>query len=142
MPKRPDSELNFDPLDKLVKKASVKKLTVTAALNSGKFAQIGFGMFRETDNNSIWQVETGTDGVDYISRMVEKPTEVIAESEGEWTAVADSEKENVTLAHKGTPICKFASKDYGFDASNIKRFARLVVVKAQNPEFIQKIRNK
>lgn len=137
MPRRPDVELDLGPLHKLVKKASADRLTVEAALKSGKFTQVGFGLFRDNED-SIWKIQEGGDGVEYIIRA--EDTENIVESEGDWSATSDKERKNITLSHKSTPVYRFSTENFGFTPDNAQSFARFLLKRTKNAEFVAKIR--
>ena len=138
MPRRPDIELDLGPLNNLVKKASAKNLTVEAALKSGNFKAVGFGLFRDNED-SIWEVQSAEDGVDYIVRAEEEP-ENIVESDGEWSATSDKERENITLSHNHTPVYCFSSKEYGFSSKEANAFAKHILKRTKSAEFVQKLR--
>lgn len=142
MPRRPDIELDLTPLNSLVKKASASKIVAKTALSTGKFAAIGFGLFRDNED-SIWKLEAGDDGVEYIVKAEETSDsnkDKVVEACGDWCAICDETKENVTLSHRGAPVYKFASQDFGFEPKEAKDFAKYIVNRTKEAEFVEKIK--
>lgn len=140
MPKR-KLELDLTPLqDYVVKKASGNRIPLKVALSSCRFAQVGLNLFRDTSDTSVWKVEKGDDGSEYIIRA-EDQDELVVESsdDNEWAATSDSTKETITLSHKGMPICKFAGQDYGFDRNSVQSFQRYLMSKVKDPAFIRSL---
>ena len=136
MPKK-DLELDLVPLYKVMTKtASKDRVLLREALNSSRFAQVGIDKFRDSDS-TIWQLQKGEDGDDYIIRA-EPDEQRVAESENEdWAANTDSTKKSVTLSYKGMPICKFASKDYGFDGDSADDFGKYLLTKTKDPRYVK-----
>lgn len=140
MPRR-ELELDLTPLhDHLIKKASSGRIPLITALASKRFAQVGLNMFRDQSDTSIWRLEKGEDGSEYIVRAADDEELVVESSEdNEWAATSDSTKETVTLSHKGMPITKFASKDFGFDKDSVEGFQRYLMAKVTDPAFIRSL---
>lgn len=134
MPKK-DLELDLTPLYKTLQKtASKEKIFLKEALNSSRFAQVGIGVFRDSDSN-IWKLEQGDDGAEYIIRAEDEEQSV--EGNEDWAATPDATKKTVTLSYKGIPLCKFASKDYGFDESSAKSFAEFLLSKTSDARYVK-----
>ena len=118
------------------------KLPLKRALASGKFAQVGINLFRHQENNTIWQVEAGEDETNYIVRAEpEEEQNMVVESsdDEEWTATSDSEKDSVTLAYRGTPMCRFASKECGFNADSVENFQKYLIAQTKEAAFVQAV---
>jgi len=136
MPRR-ELELDLSQLNRFMKKeASKGKILLKEALANPRFAQVGVNLFRDTIDSCIWQLQKGEDGNDYIIRA-EPETGLTAESQSDWAANADSTKQSITLSFRGMPICKFASKVYGFDKSTIDLFREYILEKTQNVNFVR-----
>ena len=60
------------------------------------------------------------DGEMYLVRSSD--TESGHRSVGDWTAVSDHLKTNVTLAYKNVPVARLSSEEYGFDKDSIMTF--------------------
>lgn len=133
---RKDIELDLAPLYKMMTKtASKEKVLLKEALNSARFAQVGIGVFRDSDSH-IWKLEQGEDGTEYIIRA-EDEEQLSAESNSDWAATPDATKKVVTLSYKGMPLCKFASKDYGFDESSASNFADFLLSKTSDARYVK-----
>ena len=112
MPRREPEELDLQILydatigkQKIIKTASLKR--VVLADNIDRFTKVGFDLFRDNDSDCIWKVEQGDDGIEYLARTDLLAEPVTAGVSSHWTATADTEKKNLTLAYKGTPIKRF-----------------------------------
>lgn len=140
MPER-EIELDLTPLHEyMIKKASSGRIPLKVALSSRRFAQLGLNMFRDTSDTSIWRLEKGEDGAEYIVRAEDREEMIVESSEdNEWAATSDSTKETVTLSHKGIPISKFAGRDYGFDRNSVASFQKYLIKKVQDPAFIRSL---
>lgn len=114
----------------------VGKIPLKRAIASGKFAQVGINLFRNQENNTIWQLQSSDEG-EFIIRAepVEEQHTVESSKDGEWTAIADSSKQNVTLSHHNIPLCRFASSEFGFDAESIEDFQKYLVEQVGSQSF-------
>jgi len=112
------------------------KIPLKRAMASGKFAQVGINLFRHQENNTIWQLQAGDDG-EFIIRAepVEEQHTVESSQDGEWTAICDSSKQNITLSHHKLPLCRFASKDFGFDAETAEQFQKYLIEQLESEGF-------
>lgn len=139
MPRR-ELELDLAPLhDHLVKTASSGRIPLKVALASQRFAQVGLNLFRDTSDTSIWRLEKGEDGSEYIIRAADEEERLVESEDSQWAATSDSTKETVTLSHKGMPITKFAGKDHGFDEDSIDTFRRYLLAKVRDPAFVRSL---
>lgn len=100
------------------------KLPLREALASGKFVRADLGVFRNSDDHSVWQLEKGDDGKDYIIRT----DSFDKANASDWTASANRVGDSVTLAYKNYPIRRFAKAE--FEYSDANEFAKFLVQKA------------
>lgn len=83
--------------------------------------KVAFDHFK-VDNDpyeSLWKMEE-QDGEMYLVRSSELDSDkkVI----GNWTAVSDNSKSNITLSYKNVPVALLSSSDYNFDRDSIMTF--------------------
>ncbi len=55
--------------------------------------------------------------------------------DGQWTAISDSSKQNITLSRHNIPLCRFASKDFGFDADTAADFQKYLIEQLESEGF-------
>lgn len=137
MPKQQDIDLDLSVLVDFADEKS-GRLPLKRALASNKFAQVGINLFRNQENNTIWQLETGDDGLDYIIKAdTTNDGNMVVESseDGNWTAIADSTKRNITVSHNGVPLCRFSASDYNFDEESVHDFQRYLMREVADEEF-------
>lgn len=136
MPKR-ELELDLNPLIKYASK-NIDKLLLKEALNSNKFAQVGINIFRD-QANSIWQIQKGEDGQDYIVRGGVDESK-ISEASNEWEAITDSAKANITLSFRKMPICKFAATEFGLTSEDlIEDFRQYLLENVKEASFVHSL---
>ena len=126
-----NSELSFSieefvqSLKSLEKYANEKeKLVLAKVKGTSKFTRVNVGVFRNNDDHSIWQLEKGDDGIDYIVKTDAYATPV----QGGWSAAANRCGDSVTLCYADYPIRKFAKKEFCFEDAD--DFANFLVEKA------------
>lgn len=100
------------------------KLPLREALASGKFVRADLGVFRNSDDHSVWQLEKGDDGIDYIIRT----DSFDKAAESDWTASTNRVGDSVTLAYKNYPLRCFAKAEFHYSDAN--EFAKFIVQKA------------
>lgn len=122
-------------LNSLEKYANEKeKLVVAKIQGSPKFTRVNVGVFRNNDDHSIWQLERGDDGIEYIV----KTDQFASPTEGAWSAAASRHGDCVTLSYCDYPIKKFAKSEFDFDDAN--NFAEFLVQKANSSkDFAKKL---
>ena len=101
--------------------------------------KVAFDYFK-VDNDpydGLWRMEE-LDGESYLIRSPE--TQSSNKTIGDWTAVSDHLKSNITLAYKSVPVVRLSSDEYGFDKSNIMTFkSALLDVVEKDEESIKEI---
>lgn len=100
------------------------KLPLKEALASGKFVRASVGVFRKSDDHSVWELSTDDSGMQYIVRTdaFDTPTQ------SDWTAAANRTGDSVTLAYKQYPIRRFAKAEFDYDDAD--DFAQFLISKA------------
>ncbi len=126
-------------IDKALVDFFEKKSKSLASKNRIKYSKdmlikkIAFDHFK-VDNDpydGLWKMEEH-DGEKYLVRSsgIENHQKTV----GDWTAVSDHSKSNITLAYKNVPVALLSSSEYSFDKESIMTFksALLDVVKKDN----------
>lgn len=108
-------------------------------IEQGHIRKIAFDVYK-VDNDpyqDLW-VTQEIDGQVHLVRAETNRNE--RKESGDWSAVSDSQKQNVTLSYKNIPITRFSSTEYGFGSEDIMTFksALLDVIENDN-EFVKKI---
>ena len=83
--------------------------------------KIAFDYFK-VDNDpyeGLWKMEEH-DGEKYLVRS--SGTDNDQKTIGDWTAVSDHSKSNITLAYKNVPVALLSSSEYKFDKDSIMTF--------------------
>ena len=110
--------------------------------NKHLFRKVAFDVFQLNSSpvESLWVLQQGDDGEEYLVAQYQDEEVEGLEAKSHWTALADREGKNVTLAYKEMPIQRFASTDYGFTAEDVHLFQQTLVSKLANePEFVKKL---
>lgn len=118
----------------------MKRIPLKQAMLSGRFAELGVGdLFRDSDN-SVWKVEAGEDGQEYIVRTDMRDGNIVESSDNqEWCVASDGDQTTLTLLYKDVPMQKFEASQCGFDKNTIVQFARFLLKKATNKQFVRKV---
>jgi len=104
-----------------------KKSKNLASKNRIKYSEdilikkIAFDYFK-VDNDpyeGLWKMEE-RDGEKYLVRSSEADSH--QKTIGDWTAVSDHSKSNITLAYKSVPVALLSSSEYKFDKESIMTF--------------------
>lgn len=113
-----------------------------------QFRKVAFDVYKRVgDPTNLWELRDGPDGKKYLFALYED-RDMVAESGSDsaqvkkasvWVAVPDSSRRNVTLSCRGTPICRFAGSEYGFDTSDAVAFADFIQKKAEDSDFVNKL---
>ena len=56
--------------------------------------------------------------------------EYMYKDSGDWTAISDYDRENVSLCYKNTPVIRFSSSEYNFSDDDIMTFKSAVLERA------------
>lgn len=117
--------------------AKVTRMLVREAEASQKFVKADLGTLRNRDDGSIWRLDTGDDGNQYIVRTDSDDTVVKAG----WTASPNRRGDTITLSYEDTPVRKFSSAEFGFDPAKASVFAGIIVDKAvdEQPTFVRNL---
>lgn len=106
------------------------------------FKKVAFDLYK-VDNDpyyDLWTTRTLDDGNTVLVRA-SNPTETKRDI-GDWTAVSDYDRKNITLNYKNAPIARFADTDYSFDRDNIIEFKEALLEKvSKDSEFVLDILN-
>lgn len=111
----------------------------TELLNAGAFKKVAFDVYR-VDNDpyhDLWTLETFEDGLHLV-----RATEDISERKeaGDWSALSDDTKDNISLYYKNIPISRFSSKDYGFSSDDIILFKSTLIEKlSTDTNFVKEV---
>lgn len=108
-------------------------------IESGQIKKVAFDVYK-VDNDpyeNIWILEN-IDGVPHLVRASDPSFE--SSVKGDWAAVSDHDKRNVTLAYKNTPVARFSSQDYGFSKEDIITFKSALLGRiGDDKEFIKEV---
>lgn len=109
------------------------------SVNNGKFRKFAFDVYK-VDNDpyeSLWILQEFDDGPHLVRASDPKYS---AEEKGDWTAVSDYDRENVTLVYKNVPIARFSSKEFGFNPSDAMTFkSALLEMVEKDGEFVKSV---
>ena len=135
--------LDFEQLSKDIN-PNKKRLSYNE--NKQFFTKVAFDVFQLNNSpvESYWVLETAEDGKEYLVAKYEDDdaNNPNIEARGSWNALSDKENKNVTLFYKGVPIRRFASSDFGFDASDIHIFQNTLTNKlASDITLVSKLMN-
>ncbi len=128
-------------LTKLLKKQSSDigckdSIEVTSSIS---FRKIAFDRYK-VDNDpyeSLWELQD-IDGKQHLVRASDPQLET--RKSGDWEAISDYDKKNVTLSYKNIPITRFSSDDYGFSLDDISTFKSAIVEKtASDSSFVKEL---
>jgi hypothetical protein len=108
-------------------------------VESGQFKKIAFDVYK-VDNDpyeNIWLLED-VDGIPHLVRASDPSFE--SATRGEWSAISDYEKSNITLAYKNTPVARFSSNDYGFSRDDIITFKSALLNRVSgDADFVKEV---
>lgn len=126
-------------LIKLAKKQSsdlgVKDTILITSLVS--FKKVAFDMYK-VDNDpyeSLWALQE-IDGKQHLVRASDPQFET--RKSGDWEAISDYDKKNVTLSYKNIPITRFSSDEYGFSSNDISLFKSAIIEKSSSDDSFVK----
>jgi hypothetical protein len=106
------------------------------------FTKVAFDVFRLNNSpiNSLWTLEDGDDGEQYLVAQYEDEESETLESRGAWMTLSDREGKNITLFYREMPIQRFASKDYEFTPEDIHIFQQTLIEKLSSDKtFVEKL---
>ena len=103
----------------------------------GAFLKIAFDVYRvpEDPYNGLWTLEDHN-GQPYLVRA-STPQQPDA---GNWTAISNQDRDNITLSYKKYPIARFSSDKYGFTSNDIISFKLALLENVNNDEdFVKEV---
>lgn len=108
-------------------------------VTSGQFTKVAFDVYK-VDNDpysDLWILEESADGIHLV--RASEPTNTL-EVRGDWTAISDYDRHNVTLNYKNIPIARFSSQDFNFKPEEIITFKSALLARAQeDTEFVKNV---
>lgn len=106
---------------------------------SGVFQKFAFDIYRVENDpyGGLWTLEQ-IDGKPYLVRSSDPKFEEI--NNGNWTAVSNYDKTNITLAYKKVPVASFSSDTYGYTPTDISSFkSALLETVNQDNSFVKAV---
>jgi len=99
--------------------------------DSISFKKVAFDRFKVDQDpyDGLWALED-IDGKPHLVRASNPQFEV--RKVGDWEAISDFEKRNVTLSYKNIPITRFSSDEYGFSSNDISIFKSALIEKTSS----------
>jgi hypothetical protein len=99
--------------------------------DSISFKKVAFDRFKVDQDpyDGLWALED-IDGKPHLVRASNPQIEV--RKVGDWEAISDFEKRNVTLSYKNIPITRFSSDEYGFSSNDISIFKSALIEKTSS----------
>lgn len=103
------------------------------------FQKVAFDVYKQNGSDKLWELRE-ENGQKFLVALYDNVENLVVESTenkpNSWVAIADSDKKNVTLSFKNTPVAKFASSEYNFTEQEADAFAKFVEKKAADASFI------
>lgn len=110
-----------------------------SAVDRGVFKKYAFDVYK-VDNDpyeSLWTLEEFSDGFHLVRASDPKVTR---EDKGDWGAVSDYNRENITLVYKNIPIARFSSKEYGFEPKDVITFKSALLERVESDnDFVKNV---
>jgi hypothetical protein len=99
--------------------------------DSISFKKVAFDRFKVDQDpyDGLWALQD-IDGKPHLVRASNPQSEV--KKVGDWEAISDFEKRNVTLSYKNIPITRFSSDEYGFSSNDISIFKSALIEKTSS----------
>lgn len=109
------------------------------AVTNGQFKKFAFDVYK-VDNDpyeSLWVLQEFDDGPHLVRAGDPKYAK---EDKGDWSAVSDYSRENVTLVYKNVPIARFSSEEFGFNPQEAMTFkSALLEMVESDGEFVKSV---
>ena len=86
--------------------------------------------------DDLWKVEE-VEGEKFLIRA--SSPEYKRKDGGDWSAISDYDAENITLAYKKVPICRFSSEEYEFGDDMFAFKTSLLERASSDSDFIKSI---
>lgn len=99
--------------------------------DSISFKKVAFDRFKVDQDpyDGLWALQD-IDGTPHLVRASNPQSDV--KKVGDWEAISDFEKRNVTLSYKNIPITRFSSEEYGFSSNDISIFKSALIEKTSS----------
>lgn len=103
----------------------------------GSFKKIAFDVYRVENDpyETLWLLQECDDGPHLVRASI---PEYSQEVHGEWCAVSDSDKRNVTLKYKNIPIARFSSEEFNFQPDEVLTFKSAILERAEKDDAFLK----
>jgi hypothetical protein len=109
--------------------------------DSISFKKVAFDRFKldQDPYDGLWALQD-IEGKPHLVRASNPQSEV--RKVGDWEAISDFEKRNVTLSYKNIPITRFSSDEYGFSSNDISIFKSALIEKTSSDNsFLKELLN-
>jgi len=106
---------------------------------SGAIRKVAFDVYR-VDNDpydGLWLVQD-VDGKPFLVRASDDPADYEERKDGNWSAVSNNNRDNITLSYNKFPIAAFSSEDYNFSIDDISTFKSALLDNIKNDETFVK----
>lgn len=105
--------------------------------DSVSFKKVAFDRFKVENDpyESLWALQE-IDGKHFLVRASDPQFET--KKSGDWEAISDYDRKNVTLSYKNIPITRFSSSDYGFSSDDISIFKSALIEKSSSDDSFVK----
>ncbi len=103
----------------------------------GGIKKVAFDIYKVMNDqyDGLWKVEE-VGGTKFLVRASDPKFDT--KDDGSWSATSSYDGNNVTLAYKNVPICKFESDSFGFSPNDVGTFKSAVLEELkENPEFLK-----
>jgi len=109
------------------------------SVTNGCFKKVAFDVYR-VDNDpyeTLWILQDFDDGQHLVRASI---PEYSQEVHGEWCAVSDGERKNITLKYKNIPIARFSSDEFNFKPDEALTFKSAILDRAEkDDDFLKDI---
>jgi hypothetical protein len=105
--------------------------------DSISFNKVAFDMFKVDQDpyDGLWALQE-IDGKPHLVRASNPQSDI--RKAGDWEAISDYEKKNVTLSYKNIPITRFSSDEFGFSSNDISIFKSALIEKTSSDQSFVK----
>lgn len=106
-------------------------------ISQGHIKKVAFDVYK-VDNDpyrDLWTLEN-IDGTPHLIRASNPKFEESVV--GDWSAISDYDKKNITLSYRNKPIARFSSDTYGFTSEDIMTFKEAILGKIESDETFLK----
>lgn len=104
-----------------------------------QFRKVAFDAYEKIGETGLWELRERDDGVKVLVAIYDEPELQKSASVSPWTAGATKAGDSVTLQYRGTPVAKFAGREYGFSADEAGAFSTYIAKEANSKDFVNKL---